>query len=263
MTNVNVAPLNGPARQTRFAVQFARTPHEVRECQALRYRIFAGELGARIDDEGTGLDRDRYDAHCRHLLVRDTASNAVVACTRILTDDRAGFTGGFYSSAEFNLGLLEHLPGRAMEIGRTCVDPNYRGGAVIALLWSGIAEMISRERFDYLFGCASISLEDGGASAHAIIDELKASYLSPAWHRVTPRNPLPAADARGAAPVRMPPLLKAYVSLGAKACGDAYWDTDFNCADVFMMLNVLELEPRYARRFFGKPASEENRIVLA
>jgi putative hemolysin len=247
--------MTSPARAPRFAVQFARTSDELVETQRLRYRIFAGEMGANLHDGGSGLDRDPYDPHCRHLYVRDRSSGAIVACTRILTDDRAGFAGGYYSAGEFDLGLLEHLPGRAMEIGRTCVDPAYRNGAVIALLWSGIADVILREGFDYLFGCASIGLEDGGANAHAIVDTLRSQYLSPPWHRVRPRNPLPPADARAAQPPRMPPLLKAYVSLGARACGEPYWDAEFNCADVFMLLNVPDLNPRYARRFLGREAT--------
>ena len=252
------------AAPPRYAVGFARGPEEVMETHRLRHRIFSGELGAQIDDEGTGLDRDRFDAHCRHLLVRDSATGAVVACTRLLSDDRAWLTGGFYSAGEFDLGLLHHLPGRALEIGRTCVDREYRSGAVIALLWSGIADLIARERFAYVFGCASIGLEDGGSSAQAIIRDLRTNYLSPAWHRVRPRRPLPAADARlPDAPVRMPPLLKAYVSLGAKACGDAYWDEGFNCADVFMLLNVGDLEPRYARRFFGRAGMPAAGVALA
>lgn len=240
------------AREPRFDVRFARTSDELAETQRLRYRVFAGELGAHLHDGGSGLDRDHYDPHCRHLYVRDRASGAIVACTRILTDDRAGFAGGFYSAGEFDLGLLEHLPGRAMEIGRTCVHPDYRSGAVIALLWSGLADMIRREGFDYLFGCASIGLEDGGANAHAVIDMLRSQYLSPPWHRVRPRNPLPQPDARPGQPPKLPPLLKAYVSLGARACGEPYFDPEFNCADVFMLLNVPDLDPRYARRFFGR-----------
>jgi putative hemolysin len=240
-----------PAGEPRFTVQLARTSDELVETQRLRHRIFAGELGANLHDGGSGLDRDHYDAHCRHLYVRDRTAGAIVACTRILTDDRAGFAGGFYSAGEFDLGLLEHLPGRAMEIGRTCVHPDYRSGAAIALLWSGLADMIRREGFDYLFGCASIGLEDGGANAQAVIDLLRSQYLSPPWHRVHPRNPLPQPDARASQPAKLPPLLKAYVSLGARACGEAYFDPAFNCADVFMLLNVPELNPRYARRFFG------------
>lgn len=244
-----------PAREPRFAVQFARNSDELVETQRLRYRIFAGEMGAQIDDDGSGLDRDRYDPHCRHLYVRDRDTDAIVACTRILTDDRAAFAGGYYSGGEFDLGLLEHLPGRAMEIGRTCVDPEYRSGAVIAILWSGLADMILREGFEYLFGCASIGLEDGGANAHAVVETLRAQHLSPPWHRVRPRNALPLADARSTQPAKMPPLLKAYVSLGARACGEPCFDPEFNCADVFMLLNVPDLNPRYARRFLGREAA--------
>ena len=250
-----------PAREARFAVQFARTSDELAETQRLRYRIFAGEMGAQIPDGGSGLDRDRYDPHCRHLYVRDRGTGAIVACTRILTDDRAGFAGGYYSGGEFDLGLLEHLPGRAMEIGRTCVDPAYRNGAVIAILWSGLADMILHEGYDYLFGCASIGLEDGGANAHAVLGTLRAQYLSPPWHRVRPRNPLRLPDARPTQPAKMPPLLKAYLSLGARACGEPYFDPEFNCADVFMLLNVPDLNPRYARRFLGRETATEARLA--
>ena len=240
------------ATAPRFTVKFARSNDEMLEMQRLRYQIFAGEMGAQIDDDGTRLDRDAFDIYCRHLYVRDRTSGAIVACTRILTDDRADDAGGFYSAAEFDLGRLGRLPGRSMEIGRTCVAAQYRSGAVIALLWSGIADLIAREGFDYLFGCASISLADGGASARAILDELQADHLAPPYHRVRPLLALPACDRRPTGPTRMPPLLKAYVSLGARACGEPCWDPHFNCADVFMLLNVLDLDPRYARRFFGR-----------
>ena len=251
------------AAAPRFTVQFARGNDELLEAQRLRYRIFAEEMGAQIDDDGTRLDRDGYDIYCRHLYVRDNVTGQLVACTRILTDDRAADAGGYYSAGEFELGSLESLPGRAMEIGRTCVAAEFRSGAVIALLWSGIADLIAREGFDYLFGCASVGLEDGGATAQSILDQLRAEYLSPPYHRVRPRQPLPACDARPAEPARMPPLLKAYVNLGAKACGEPYWDPDFNCADVFMLLNVMDLNPRYARRFFGRDRVREPGAALA
>ena len=174
--------------------------------------------------------------------------------TRLLTDDKAPNAGGFYSSGEFDLAMLDALPGRVAEIGRTCVDADYRGGAVIATLWQGIASYVTPHGFDYLFGCASIGLEDGGAQAHAILQQIRGKYLSPEYQRVRPYYPLPAVDGTLAAKVRMPPLLKAYVSLGAKACGEAYWDREFNCADVFMLLNVSDLNPRYARHFLERSA---------
>jgi putative hemolysin len=249
----SLAPVPAP----RFTVAFAQDPHEVLESQRLRYRIFAGELGAQIDGGEQGVDRDAFDPWCRHLLVRDTGTGEVVACTRILTDAQAPDAGGFYSAGEFDLAMIDSLPGRVMEIGRTCVDARYRNGAVIAMLWQGIAAHVTSNGFDYLFGCASISLEDGGAQAHAILQQVRARHLSPEYQRVRPYYPLPAADRPAPGKVRMPPLLKAYLSLGAKACGEAYWDRDFNCADVFMLLDVGHLHPRYARHFLDRSTAVE------
>ncbi len=243
-------------RRPRFEVSFATTPAQILETQQLRYRIFAGELGAQIDGGSAEIDHDHFDAHCRHLMVTEPETGRVVACTRILTDDRAPAAGGFYSAGEFDLVMLDALPGRVMEIGRTCVDPEFRNGAVIATLWQGIAAFIINEGFDYLFGCASIGLEDGGGAAHAILDQIRTRYMAPDYQHVRPYIRLPAADSRPTEKPRMPPLLKAYLSLGAKACGDAYWDRDFNCADVFMLLNVSDLHPRYARHFLGKQADK-------
>lgn len=247
----------GQVKAARFVVSFAQHESEVLESQRLRYRIFAVELGAQIDSGTDGVDRDPYDPWCRHLLVRDTETGRIVACTRVLTDDQAPNAGGFYSSGEFDLAMIDALPGRVMEIGRTCVDPDYRNGAVIATLWQGIAAHVTSQGFDYLFGCASIGLEDGGAQAHAILQQIRGKHLSPEYQRVRPFYPLPAVDGRASDKVRMPPLLKAYLNLGAKACGEAYWDRDFNCADVFMLLNVSDLNPRYARHFLERSAPAE------
>lgn len=250
-------------RRPRFEVRFATTPDEILATQKLRYRVFAGELGAQIDGGVDGIDYDQFDPFCRHLMVVEPDSGRIVACTRILTDRHAPAAGGFYSASEFDLAMLDALPGRMMEIGRTCVDAQFRSGAVIAILWQGIAAFIVNEGYDYLFGCASIGLEDGGAAAHAILDQIRARHLAPASQHVRPYIRLPAADGRATDKPKMPPLLKAYLSLGAKACGEPYWDRDFNCADVFMLLNVSDLHPRYARHFLGRQVEEQTAPALA
>lgn len=250
-------------RRSRFEVRFARTPAEILATQKLRYRIFAQELGAHIDSGIEGIDHDQYDRYCEHLMVVEPQSGRVVACTRILTDRAAPAAGGFYSSGEFDLAMLDALPGRVMEIGRTCVDAEFRNGAVIATLWQGIAAYVVNEGYDYLFGCASIGLDDGGSTAHAILEQIRQRYMAPESQRVRPYIPLPAADRRAVDKPRLPPLLKAYLSLGARACGDAYWDRDFNCADVFMLLNVSDLQPRYARHFLGRGSAQTAQAGLA
>ena len=220
--------------------------------QRLRYRVFAEELGADLPDAQTGLDRDNYDPHCHHLLVRDLASGQIVACTRLLTDDAAHRAGGFYSQNEFEMDRVLTRPGRFVEVGRTCVGPRYRNGVVIATLWQGIGQIVNARKVDFLFGCASISLAPDPVYASAVLRRLLARHRADADLQVAPLRSLPASPAlpAGLAP-RMPPLLRAYVSLGAKACGEPCWDPAFNVADVFMLLNLREIDSRYGHHFLA------------
>lgn len=220
--------------------------------QRLRYRIFAEELGARLSNAEARLDHDDYDPHCRHLIVRDLTSGEVVACTRLLTDTAAAKTGGYYSQEEFELGSVLASRGRFVEVGRTCVDARYRNGTVIATLWQGIGQIVNAHRVDYLFGCASVPLAPDPLYAHAVLRRLLDRHHAEETYRVSPRCPLPPAPQLSAEITpRMPPLLRAYVSLGAKACGEACWDRAFNVADVFMLLKLRELDVRYGRHFLS------------
>lgn len=245
-------PADASPKGKRFISSLAGSEDEIRACQRLRYDIFAGELGAQIDGGDAGLDQDRFDYYCKHLIVRETGSDDIIACTRLLTDQAAARAGGFYSAGEFDMQAIVDLPGHKVEVGRTCVRADHRSGAVISALWGGLAEFFQTHGYQYLFGCASIPLDDGGAQASAILDKVRRRYMAPDHLRVTPRKPYDAAVPPAEIAMRMPPLLKAYVSLGAQACGEPYWDTDFNCADMFMLLDVHALAPRYARRFTGR-----------
>lgn len=239
-------------RGQRFVCSLAGSEEEIRACQQLRYSIFAGELGAQIDGGADNIDSDRFDFYCRHLIVRDGTDGPIIACTRLLTDDAAHRAGGFYSAGEFDMDAIAKLPGRKVEVGRTCVKAEYRSGAVISALWGGLAKFFEDHDYRYLFGCASIPLDDGGTQAAVILDKIRRRYMAPESMHVTPRRAWDSDRLPAEVATRMPPLLKAYVSLGAKACGEPYWDTDFNCADVFMLLDVHALAPRYARRFTGR-----------
>lgn len=240
----------------RFICKLAEHPREVMASQRLRYRVFGVEMGARLESAFTGLDLDRYDPYCRHLLVSDQATRQVVASTRLLTEEGARAAGGFYSGGEFEMSAIGGLPGRILEIGRTCVHPAYRGSAAIGVLWSGIAELVLREGHDYLIGCASVPMDDGGYNAAAVMERLRGRYLTGDALRVQPKLPLPALDISKTA-AKLPPLVKAYVSLGARVAGEACWDQDFNVADLFMLLKVSDLAPRYARHFLKRPSAAE------
>lgn len=255
MAAVLDAPRNDTAErgEGRFVCQLAGHAREIMASQRLRYRVFGEEMGAKLESAFIGLDLDRYDPYCRHLLVTDQSTQQVVASTRLLTEEGARAAGGFYSGGEFEMGAIAGLPGRILEIGRTCVHPSYRGGAAIGILWSGIAELVLREGHDYLIGCASIPMDDGGHNAVAVMERLRGRYLTDEALRVRPKLALPALDI-GNTPARLPPLVKAYVSLGARVAGEACWDQDFNVADLFMLLKVSDLAPRYARHFLKRPA---------
>ncbi|MBX3651145.1 MAG: GNAT family N-acetyltransferase [Burkholderiales bacterium] len=233
-----------------LALSFARTPAEVMEAQRLRYRVFAGELGAKMPTAAAGIDSDFYDAHCEHLLVRDTGSGEVVGTYRLLPGPRAQRLGSFYADGEFDLTRLRHLREATVEIGRSCVHPDYRNGATIARLWSGLIGYAAQRGYRYLMGCASLGMADGGHAAAAIYRSLACEHLSPVEYRVFPRCELPLdALGRDAGAVSPPPLVKAYARIGAWICGAPAWDPDFNTADLLMLLPLSRMNARYARHF--------------
>ena len=249
LTSAGSAP-----REPGLAVELAASAEDVRDFQRLRYDIFAGEMGARLDSEALGLDVDHYDSFCHHLIVRDQASGAIVGGTRILTDSQARQAGGFYSDNEFEMSGLLPLPGRVMEIGRTCIHPAHRSGAAIAVLWSGLARFMSINGFDYLMGCASISMADDGLTVEALMQRMREHNLAPEHLRVQPRRPVPPTGGAIRMGASMPPLLKAYLRLGCYVCGEPFWDPEFNVADVFVLLDRERLNQRYHRHFVERAA---------
>jgi putative hemolysin len=239
-------------RGERLYVEIATSESEVREAQALRYQVFGEEMGARLKG-APGYDHDAFDDHCQHLLVRDSRTGRVVGCTRLLTAASAAQIGRFYSESEFELDAIKRIDGRLLEVGRTCIAPEFRQGPAIAVLWSGLAGFVQLNGFDYLFGCASVPLGEDDIQAAAIMNRLRRQALAPEDWRVTPRNPLlttQVADDVLDAP--LPPLLRAYVRLGAKACGEPCRDPDFGVADVLMLLDIDAMSPAYSRHFFDR-----------
>jgi len=176
----------------------------------------------------------------------------VVGTYRILSPAKARKIGGFYSEAEFDLTRLAHLSDRMVEVGRSCVHPDYRSGAVITLLWAGLAEYMERGGYEYLIGCASISMADGGHAAASLFERIKIDNMSPVEWRVRPRNPLPLAALKRELNPPLPPLIKGYLRLGAYICGDPAWDPDFNTADLLVLLPLAHLSRRHARHFLGR-----------
>ena len=236
-------------KKKSFHVRLARHEDEVREAQRLRWKVFAEEIGARLSSPEEGYDIDLYDPYCEHLLVREADSEEVVGTYRILTHAAAKRVGSYYSESEFDLTRLQHLKTRMVEVGRSCVHPAYRNGGVITHLWAGLADYMMKSGYDYLVGCASIGMQDGGHNAASIWHAVREKYLSPIEWRVFPRCPLPLEGLSAIAAPNVPPLVKGYLRLGAYVGGPPAWDPDFNTADLFILLPINRLNPVYARHF--------------
>ncbi|WP_211440886.1 GNAT family N-acetyltransferase [Collimonas humicola] len=245
LTNAGAAS----SSEAKLTVSLASTQEEVREVQRLRYKVFIETMGLSALANADGLDSDEFDAYCDHLIVRDTKTLRVVGTYRLMSPHGARRMGRYYSEQEFDLGRLDNLRSSIAEAGRACIDPDYRSGSVIMLLWAGLAAFMRRERCDYLMGCASVSLADGGHNAAALYHALDQSSFSPAEYRVTPHVPFPVHERESGHVAQMPPLLKGYLRSGAWVCGDPAWDPDFHSADFFLLLPLSKLDGRYARHY--------------
>jgi len=238
----------------RLSVSWARSESEVREAQALRYQVFAVEMGARLappKDAPVGLDVDLFDAYCEHLLVRahdeDGEPGPVVGTYRVLTPAAAKRAGGLYSDTEFDLTRLRGLRSRVAEIGRSCVHPEHRSGGAILTLWGALAEFMARNGLDTVIGCASVSMRDGGHFAASLWKQIAADHLAPIDCRVRPRLPLPIEHLRQDLAVEPPALIRGYLRCGAKLMGEPAWDPDFNTADLPLLLRTADLPARFRR----------------
>ncbi len=248
MQNLNPSQETRP-HSPRLVLSMASSEHEVREVQRLRYKVFIETLGLSALKNDERLDRDEFDAHCDHLIVRESVTLKVVGTYRVLSAAKARRLGRFYSENEFDLSRLNHLRNRIVEAGRACIHPEYRGGSVIMLLWAGLADYMRRERCDYLVGCASISLADGGHNAIAVYQSLLKAHAAPPEYRVTPHLPFPIHELEPARTAQVPALIKGYIRSGAWLCGEPAWDPDFESADMFLMLPLTNLDSRYAKHY--------------
>ncbi|MEV7866482.1 GNAT family N-acyltransferase [Streptomyces sp. NPDC088124] len=244
----------GPAAGTepRYLVQLARTEEDVRAAQRLRHLVFAGEMGARLDGPEPGLDTDAFDAYCDHLLVREETTGEVVGTYRLLPPERARAAGRMYSDSEFDLARLAPIRHDLVEVGRSCVHPLHRTGGVIALIWAGLARYMTTTGHNWLAGCCSVPLADGGALAASTWNRVKDKHLAPEEYWVTPhRLWTPEPGAAAAAPAELPPLLRGYLRLGAWVCGAPAHDPEFGVADLYVLLSMRRTNPRYLRHFLS------------
>ena len=248
--------------ERKLAVRLASSDADIVAAQRLRYRIFFEMMGAASAKAVDQRDIDPYDPLCDHLLVEDLAlpGAPVIGTYRLLRQSIADAHQGFYSADEFDLGPVLHHAAREgvelLELGRSCVDPAYRDAGTIQLLWRGIADYLVRHRIGYMFGCGSFPGTDPAEHAEGL-SLLAHDHLAPSELRAQaiganaiPLSMLPIGgyDPRVALR-RLPPLVKAYLRVGATIGDGAFIDHDFNTIDIFVMMPVSRIAARYAERF--------------
>ncbi len=263
-------PVN--VRAGNLLIRMAESPAEVRAAQALRYRVFCEEMGSKSTAEMTAARRefDSFDAHCEHLLVFDLkragSSESVVATYRMMRREAAAQRGQFYSSGEYDVSSILDYPGEVLEVGRSCVHPDFRRGSTMQLLWRGIAEYVFHYDIRILFGCASLPGIDLEANAlpltylyhhHLAPPELRATALPELY--VDMRRVAPEAVDEQAAKAMLPPLIKGYLRLGGYVGDGAVIDREFNTTDVCVMVKTDWVTEKYfkhyARKSTAKPQS--------
>ncbi|MEJ6398917.1 GNAT family N-acetyltransferase [Yoonia sp. 208BN28-4] len=245
-----------------FQVSLARSDDEIAQAQRLRYDVFIREMGGDgpLVDHAAGRDVDAFDAAADHMVLRDMtrpAGQRIVGVYRLLTMAGAEKAGGFYSASEFDLSPLIRSGRRLLELGRSCVHKDYRGGQGMFQLWSALARYVSTHQIDVLFGVASFHGTD--TQAHALpLAYLHHAHLAPA--ELCPRatvfhdmNTIPADQIdRKAAMRAVPPLIKAYLRLGGMVGAGAFVDHAFNTTDVCLVLDLDRMSDKQRAIYLGK-----------
>nr|WP_258174831.1 GNAT family N-acyltransferase [Actinopolyspora mortivallis] len=235
----------------RYSLRLSRETVDINSAQRLRHRVFAMEMGATVRGGSAGTDSDLFDEFCDHLLVRDDVSGELVGTYRMLPPCRARAVGGLYADGEFDLARLRPLLADLVEAGRSCVHPEHRNGAVVGLMWAGIARYMLVHGYRWLGGCASVPLRDGGRTAAGVWRNVRRRCYAPENRRVTPHERWAPDSAEHDERVRFPPLLRGYLRLGAWVCGPPAHDREFDVADFFVLLDTARMDHRYLERFLG------------
>jgi len=185
-----VSQVTKTRQSNRFSVFLADSP----------LQRFANEMGAEVRGAEPGIDKDRFDDACRHLAVYDNHTNELIATTRLLDNQGRRETGMFYSETEFDLGNIVSDGCQFMEVGRTCIHPEYRRGAALSMLWQGIARLVVDLRIDYLIGCASIPLSAGDKYIATLMHHIRSTATGAGWQfarRCDSTNPAQGLSAPG------------------------------------------------------------------
>ena len=246
-----------------FLVKFAENDTEIKAAMRLRYDVFMEEQGHMAGQTAAEMiDQDEFDRYCLHLIIVERSNNEVIGTYRVHPGEVAVNGLGFYSEQEFKLQGLQKIALQTVEVGRSCVKPAFRNGAVVALLWAGMAAVHERTQCQYLLGCVSLPTADpvvglavreflrskGDVFTRELTVVPQEAYaLPPVDENEVARYV--TGDRRGELRQWIPPLLKGYLRLGAKFGSEPVLDREFGAIDFLVLFNFDEIDRKYARHF--------------
>lgn len=253
------------ADESTYSLRLAAGPADLIGAQRLRYGVFVAEMGGDgpLVDHAARLERDEFDDAFDHLLLIDrridpATGDHVVGAYRLLPGDRVG-AGLFYSDSEFDLEVLRGGRRRVLELGRSCVHSDHRGGTAMFHLWNGLADYVLERGIDVLFGVASFHGTDPAPYAQAL-SWLHHHHMAPPGLRVTARAAqrqamdlvAPERLDRAAAMAGTPALIKAYLRLGGFVGDGAWIDHAFNTTDVCLVMDTTRMSERHRAFYLRK-----------
>jgi len=240
-----------------FTIKTADTREELLSALQLRHEIFIEELLHK--KKKSGLDVDKFDGRCDHLMIIDNRNNKLIGTYRLQSSLH---TRKWYTATEFHMKYIKKLPGNKLELGRACVHPDYRNGVTITLLWEGIHAYMHASQTQYLFGCSSIKTMDK-EEIKSIYNYLKFNGHVSDEHKVRPKGKFKVPGFKrnirhgvlhnldsdlSEYKDRIPSLLHSYLRAGAKVCGSPALDRSFKCIDFLTLLNVEDIRKSYSDR---------------
>jgi putative hemolysin len=266
MSTVSVLIAADPSTPTtdtpRYTLLLSTDPALIEAAQRLRHDVFTSEPGFEVSGASPGFeagrDADRFDEHCDHLLVREDVSGELVGCYRMLPPPGAIAAGSLYTATEFDVSGLDSLRPSLVEMGRAVVREDHRNGGVVLLMWAGILAYLDRCDYDYVTGCVSVPVhgvneETPGSQIRGVRDFVRRRHAAPGEYTVYPYRPV-TVDGRDLddidppARLSVPPLMRGYLRLGARVCGEPAHDPDFGVGDFPALLDKRQADTRYLKR---------------
>ncbi|MGA2728033.1 MAG: GNAT family N-acyltransferase [Terracidiphilus sp.] len=250
----------------KYRLRLAESREDREDACRLRFKVFNIEMGEGLESSyQTGLDTDKFDLFCEHLLVEDKVTRRIVGTYRMQSGETAAANLGYYSEQEFHFAPYEALRAGILELGRASIDREHRTPEVLTLLWRGIAQYATNMGLRYLIGCSSLNSQDPceGWQMYRQVDHYRVSpefatepttaYACPTEQEGADAQPLPLQDASSLPALpKVPRLLRTYLAIGARICAPPAWDREFGTID-FLTLLDLKMLSSSARNHFLAP----------